>query len=72
MKEWITGRNSVMEVLQAKRRQVFRLLFATGVEEKGRIVESAYRPGDRRFRWKESARERLDKMGENPQGIALK
>jgi hypothetical protein len=32
MKEWITGRNPVMEVLEAHRRQVFRLLIATGVE----------------------------------------
>ena len=39
MKEWIIGRNPVMEVIQAKRRQVFRLLFASGVEEKGRIAE---------------------------------
>jgi len=38
MKEWITGRNPVMEVMQAKRRQVFRLLLASGVEEKGRIA----------------------------------
>jgi 23S rRNA (guanosine2251-2'-O)-methyltransferase len=39
LKEWIIGRNPVMEVLQAKRRQVFRLLFASGIEEKGRILE---------------------------------
>jgi len=38
MKEWITGRNPVMEVLLAKRRQVFRLLLAAGVEEKGRVL----------------------------------
>jgi tRNA G18 (ribose-2'-O)-methylase SpoU len=39
MKEWITGRNPVYEVLKAGRRQVFRLLVAQGVEEKGRLME---------------------------------
>ena len=39
MKEWITGRNPVYEVLRTRRRDVFRLLVATGVEEKGRLSE---------------------------------
>ena len=32
MKEWITGRNPVYEMLRAKRRQIFRLLIAEGVK----------------------------------------
>ena len=39
MREWITGRNPVFETLSAHRRQVFRLLLAVGVEEKGVITE---------------------------------
>ena len=39
MKEWITGRNSIYEVLRARRRHNFRLLVAKGVEEKGRLSE---------------------------------
>jgi len=39
MKEWITGRNPVLEALQAQRRQFFKLLLASGVDEKGRISE---------------------------------
>ncbi len=39
MREWITGRNPVFETLSAHRRQCFRIMLATGVEEKGVIKE---------------------------------
>ncbi len=39
MKEWITGRNPVYECLRAGRRHFFRLLIASGVEEKGHVSE---------------------------------
>ena len=39
MKEWIVGRNPVFETLKARRREVFRLWVASGVQEKGRIQE---------------------------------
>ena len=39
MKEWITGRNPVFEVLRTRRRDVFRLWVAAGVEEKGKLAE---------------------------------
>jgi 23S rRNA (guanosine2251-2'-O)-methyltransferase len=71
MKEWITGRNPVMEVLEAHRRQVFRLLIATGVEEKGRISEIMRIANNRKIPLERVARERLERMGENPQGVAL-
>ncbi len=31
MREWIVGRNPVYEVLRAHRRQVYRLIFASGI-----------------------------------------
>ncbi|HNS06359.1 MAG TPA: 23S rRNA (guanosine(2251)-2'-O)-methyltransferase RlmB [Anaerolineaceae bacterium] len=71
MKEWITGRNPVMEVMQAKRRQVFRLLLASGVEEKGRIAEILRAAALIKVPVERVARERLERLGENPQGVAV-
>jgi len=71
MKEMITGRNPVMEVLQARRRQVHKLILAIGVEEKGRIAGVLRIAADRRIPVERVSRDRLDRMGENPQGIAL-
>jgi 23S rRNA (guanosine2251-2'-O)-methyltransferase len=71
LKEWITGRNPVIEVLQAKRRQVFRLLFAAGIEEKDRIVEMRRLAQARKIPIEIVPREKLNKMSENPQGVAL-
>jgi len=71
MKEMITGRNPVMEVLQARRRQVHKLILAIGVEEKGRIAGVLRIAADRRIPVERVSRDRLDRMGENPQGVAL-
>lgn len=60
-----------MEVLQAKRRQVFRLLLATGVDEKGKIQEILKLAAAKRIPVERVPRERLSGMGENPQGVAL-
>ncbi len=70
MKEWITGRNPVIEVVQAKRRQVFRLLLASGVEEKGRIADLLRVASTRRIPVEKVPREKIDRLGENPQGVA--
>ena len=70
MKEWITGRNPVIEVLQAKRRDVFRLFFASGVEEKGRILEMRHLAQARKIPIEVLPREKLASLGENPQGVA--
>lgn len=70
VKEWIIGRNPVLEVLQARRRQVYRILLATGVEEKGRIADLRRMADSRRIVVERVPRERLDRLGENPQGIA--
>lgn len=60
-----------MEVLQAKRRQVFRLLLATGVEEKGKVQEILNLAAARKIPVERVPRDRLNQMGENPQGVAL-
>jgi 23S rRNA (guanosine2251-2'-O)-methyltransferase len=59
-----------MEVVQAKRRQVFRLLLASGVEEKGRIADLLRMASTRRIPVEKVPRERIDRLGENPQGVA--
>ncbi|HCS39400.1 MAG TPA: 23S rRNA (guanosine(2251)-2'-O)-methyltransferase RlmB [Anaerolineaceae bacterium] len=71
MKEWIIGRNPVMEVLVTKRREVFRLLLATNVEEKGRVAEMTQMARARKIPVERVARDKLASMGENPQGVAL-
>jgi 23S rRNA (guanosine2251-2'-O)-methyltransferase len=71
LKEWITGRNPVTEVLQAKRREVFRLLFASGIEEKGKILELRRLAQSRKIPIEIIPREKLNAMAENPQGVAL-
>ena len=71
MKEWIIGRNPVMEVLVTKRREVFRLLLATNVEEKGRVAEMVQMARARKVPVERVSRDKLASMGENPQGVAL-
>jgi 23S rRNA (guanosine2251-2'-O)-methyltransferase len=71
LKEWIIGRNPVMEVLVTKRREVFRLLLATNVEEKGRVAEMTQMARARKIPVERVARDKLASMGENPQGVAL-
>jgi 23S rRNA (guanosine2251-2'-O)-methyltransferase len=70
-KEWISGRNPVYEVLQARRRHIFRLLVAQGVEEKGRISDIIRMAAKINIPIERVPRQRLDSMGENPQGVAL-
>lgn len=71
MKEWIAGRNPVYEVLRARRRDVFRLLVAAGVEEKGRLAEIIRMAQQRRLTVERVPRQRLDAFDENHQGVAL-
>lgn len=70
-KEWILGRNPVYEVLQAKRRHVFRLLIAKGVEKKGRIHQIVRMAAKINIQAEWMPRQQIDAMGENPQGVAL-
>lgn len=71
MKEWIVGRNPVVEVLRAKRRQVFRLLIASGAEEKGKLAEIFKLSAMRKIDARRVPRQQVDALGENPQGVAL-
>jgi 23S rRNA (guanosine2251-2'-O)-methyltransferase len=71
MKEWIVGRNPVYEVLVARRRHLFRLLVARGVDEKGRLTEIVRLAQGRKLQVEIVHRQQLDTMGENHQGVAL-
>jgi 23S rRNA (guanosine2251-2'-O)-methyltransferase len=71
MREWITGRNPVYEVLRANRRQVFRLLIAEGAQQKGRLAEILRLAGERKLKAELIPRGRLDSMASGHQGVAL-
>jgi 23S rRNA (guanosine2251-2'-O)-methyltransferase len=71
MKEWIVGRNPVYEVLNAGRRDAFRLQVARGVEEKGRLVDILNLAQKKRLPIERVERAQLNPYGENPQGIAV-
>ncbi len=71
MKEWIVGRNPVLETLKARRRQVFRLWVARGVEEKGRMLDITRLAGERHLKTEWVQRSQLDGLDESHQGVAL-
>ena len=71
MKEWIVGRNPVYEVLNAGRRQAFRLQIARGVEEKGRLVDILNLAQKKKLPIERVDRAQLNPYGENPQGVAI-
>ena len=71
MKEWITGRNPVYEVLRARRREVFRLWVAKGAEEKGRLAEVIQLARERMCPIEYVQRSQLDGLDETHQGVGL-
>jgi 23S rRNA (guanosine2251-2'-O)-methyltransferase len=71
MREWISGRNPVYEVLAARRRQVFRLRLAVGVKETGRISEIVARCRSQKVTIDRVPRSDLDGLGTNHQGVAI-
>jgi 23S rRNA (guanosine2251-2'-O)-methyltransferase len=71
MKEWITGRNPVYELLRAKRRHVFRLLLAKGIDRGGHINDIIKLAQGRKLQIEEVPRNQIDSMGVNHQGIAI-
>ncbi|HEY5270018.1 MAG TPA: 23S rRNA (guanosine(2251)-2'-O)-methyltransferase RlmB [Anaerolineales bacterium] len=71
MKEFIYGRNPVYETLRAKRRDVFRLQVAEGVQDKGRLTEILNLATKRKIPVERVPRARLDKLSESHQGVAL-
>ena len=71
MREWITGRNPVYEVLRASRRDVFRLLVAEGAQEKGRLVEITLLARQKKVPVGRVPRSQLDRLSQVHQGVAL-
>jgi 23S rRNA (guanosine2251-2'-O)-methyltransferase len=71
MKEFIYGRNPVFETLRARRRDVFRLQIADGVQDKGRLTEILDLSSKRKIPVERVARVRLDKLSDSHQGVAL-
>ena len=71
MKEWITGRNPVYEVLRAKRRQAFRLLIAKGIKPEGQLPQILQIAQARRLPIEEIPRAQLDALANHHQGVAL-
>jgi 23S rRNA (guanosine2251-2'-O)-methyltransferase len=69
MKEFIYSRNAVYEVLRAKRRQVFSIEIAEGVQEKGRLEEILGMAQAQKIKISRVARPKLDKVHQNNQGI---
>jgi 23S rRNA (guanosine2251-2'-O)-methyltransferase len=71
MREWVIGRNPVYEVVRADRRQIFQLLVAEGVQEKGQLTEILRLSKERRIKMRRVPRQELDRYGDGHQGIAL-
>jgi 23S rRNA (guanosine2251-2'-O)-methyltransferase len=71
MKEFIYGRNPVYEALRARRRDVFLLQVAEGVQDKGRLTEIMDLAAKRKIPVERVPRLRLDKLSESHQGVAL-
>jgi 23S rRNA (guanosine2251-2'-O)-methyltransferase len=71
MREFIYGRNPVYETLRAKRRDVFRLQAAEGVQDKGHLTEILDLAAKRKIPIERVPRTRLDKLSDSHQGVAL-
>jgi 23S rRNA (guanosine2251-2'-O)-methyltransferase len=71
MREWIYGRNPVYEVIRAKRRHLFQLWVAEGVQEKGRLKEIIQTCQGKDLPIHHVPRNKLDEIGGPHQGIAL-
>lgn len=71
MKEWITGRNPVLEVLRAGRRQVFQLKVSNTVELRGRGAEIVELARENGIDYQRVPRQQLDVLDPNHQGFAL-
>jgi 23S rRNA (guanosine2251-2'-O)-methyltransferase len=71
MREWITGRNPIYELLSARRRQSFRLWVNAGSQEKGRLAEILALARAQKLIVESVPRVKLDPLGENHQGVAV-
>lgn len=71
MREWITGRNPVYEVLRVARRRCFRLWVAEGVQQKGRLEDILRVGAHSQLPVEWVPRKKLDALGAGHQGVAL-
>ena len=71
MKETIYGRNAVYETLRARRRQVFKLDVAEGVQPKGRLNDIIALARQRKIPINSVPRPKLERLNANHQGVAL-
>jgi len=71
MKEWVSGRNPILEVLRAHRRQIFRLWLVKGIVEDQRVKEILQLARDSAVTVEVVDRFQLDNVAENHQGMAL-
>ncbi|MBX3036240.1 MAG: 23S rRNA (guanosine(2251)-2'-O)-methyltransferase RlmB [Anaerolineales bacterium] len=69
MKEFIYSRNAVYEAIIAKRRQVFSIEIAEGVQEKGKLAEILNLAKEQKIKVNRVPRTKLDKIHQNNQGI---
>lgn len=69
MKELIYSRNAVYETLRAKRRQIFSIEIAEGVQEKGKIEQILQLAKEQKIKVNRVPRPKLDKVHQNNQGI---
>ena len=69
MKELIYSRNAVYETLSARRRQIFSIEIAEGVQEKGKIAEIIKLALQQKIKVSRVPRPKLDKVHQNNQGI---
>ena len=69
MKEFIYSRNAVYETLCAKRRQIFSIEIAEGVQEKGKIEQILQLAREEKIKVNRVGRPKLDKVHQNNQGI---
>ena len=69
MKEFIYSRNAVYETLRAKRRDVFRIEIAEGVQVKSKLTMILAVATQRKIQVLKVPRARLEKIHENNQGV---
>jgi len=68
-RELLYSRNAIYETLRTKRRDVFRIQIAEGVQEKGRLAEILRMTTELRIPVEKVPRARLDKVHQNHQGV---
>ncbi|HOJ00430.1 MAG TPA: 23S rRNA (guanosine(2251)-2'-O)-methyltransferase RlmB [Anaerolineaceae bacterium] len=72
MREWITGRNPVYEVLRANRREFFRLWLAEGnLEQGGHLQDALTLARQKKIPVERVPRTKLFEISANHQGLAL-